>query len=559
MGESLCKNFQFAYQDIDQASHTVFGEQTPIFLPNERIRKIHIYFSKVMFADGTIAAIKSEDLPFLDRESLTTWPKNLINELNRVYEDHNDSFPLIYIPKEFDGTWLCSCGKMNNENQKNCKRCGRDRDSQLQVINKDYLLDSLQKYHNQLETQKIEAEKKLEEETKLQQQRNEIFRKRLKKLAAFAVLLIVVGISIFSVYSVIQQKQAEEAHNKLLQSEENNYKIAVSLYNSTDYRKSIPLFRKIGNYKDSNRYAQLAQNRLQNLLAAGTFHTVGIKSDGTLLSAGNTDDCGQYNIKDWNNIVSTIPDHSFTVGLKKDGTIAFAGNLKYSDGLPLIMGWKDIIQITGEEGDIFGLKKDGTIITTINDKQISDFSKSNDTLFWANDLDGIRNKIKNWKNVVDISAQEFRLIALIKDGTVRSAGDNLNGECNVSSWKNIISISTSSNYTFGLKSNGTVITVGKDEMHPLPDISGWENIVAISSSDSHIVGLESDGSVIAVGDNKQNECDVSNWRDIIAVKAGLDYTIGLKSDGSVISTSNGYNSNGENNVYTNSMNWNLFK
>lgn len=71
MGELLCKEFPFFYQDIDQTPHTVFGEQKPIYLPNERIRKVHIHFSKVMFADDTIVAIENKDLPIPDRESIT--------------------------------------------------------------------------------------------------------------------------------------------------------------------------------------------------------------------------------------------------------------------------------------------------------------------------------------------------------------------------------------------------------------------------------------------------------------------------------------------------------
>ena len=557
MGESLCTEFQFFYQDLKQVPHTTFGEQNPIYLPDKRIRKVHIHFNKVMFADGTIAAIEDKNMPIPDRESITDWPDNLVNELNRVYEDYNDSFPLIYIPKELDDNWLCSCGKMNTNNQGHCVRCGRDRSTQLRIINKDFLLESLQKYHKQLETQKIEAESKLEEARKLRQQRNEKFRKKLRKFAVFAVLLIVVGISIFSVHSIIQQKQAEEAHNELLQKEENTYKTALSLYNSTDNRKSIPLFRKIGNYKDSSKYAQLAQNRLQNLLAAGTFHTVGIKSDGTLLSAGNTDDCGQYNVKGWKNIISVITDNGYTAGLKNDGTVCFAGNnsFKYyskDTGLENIKAWANIKEIANGECFIVGLKTDGSVISTINDKSIQEMNQSADP-FWSQYLSDIKNSISAWTNISQISAQFYRAVGLKKDGTVLAAGDNIYGGCDISSWKNIISIATTNNYTFGLKTDGTVIKAGNYVSIPI-NVSNWKGIVAISSSDSHIVGLESDGSVIAVGDNKQNECDVSNWRDIIAVKAGYGYTIGLKSDGSVISTSSG-----DNGIYTTTMNWNLFK
>ena len=53
-----------------------------------------------MFEDGAIAAVEDKELPIPDRESITDWPDNLVNELNRGHEDYNDSFPLIYIPKE---------------------------------------------------------------------------------------------------------------------------------------------------------------------------------------------------------------------------------------------------------------------------------------------------------------------------------------------------------------------------------------------------------------------------------------------------------------------------
>ena len=195
------------------------------------------------------------------------------------------------------------------------------------------------------------------------------------------------------------------------------------------------MFRKIGNYKDSSKYAQLAQNRLQNLLAAGTFHTVGIKSDGTLLSAGNTDDCGQYNVKGWKNIISVITDNGYTAGLKNDGTVCFAGNnsFKYyskDTGLENIKAWANIKEIANGECFIVGLKTDGSVISTINDKSIQEMNQSADP-FWSQYLSDIKNSISAWTNISQISAQFYRAVGLKKDGTVLAAGDNIYGGCDI--------------------------------------------------------------------------------------------------------------------------------
>ena len=60
-------------------------------------------------------------------------------------------------------------------------------------------------------------------------------------------------------------------------------------------------------------------------LSAGANHTVGLKSDGTVIAVGGNLN-GQCNVEDWKDIVSVSAGAYHTVGLKADGTAIAVGN-----------------------------------------------------------------------------------------------------------------------------------------------------------------------------------------------------------------------------------------
>ena len=55
-------------------------------------------------------------------------------------------------------------------------------------------------------------------------------------------------------------------------------------------------------------------------VSAGINHTVGLKSDGTVIAVGDNED-GQCSISDWKDITEISARYDYTVGLKKDGTV----------------------------------------------------------------------------------------------------------------------------------------------------------------------------------------------------------------------------------------------
>jgi hypothetical protein len=59
-------------------------------------------------------------------------------------------------------------------------------------------------------------------------------------------------------------------------------------------------------------------------ITAGTCHTVGLKSDGTVVAAGDNAS-GQCNVRDWTDITRVTAGMYHTVGLKSDGTMVAVG------------------------------------------------------------------------------------------------------------------------------------------------------------------------------------------------------------------------------------------
>ena len=74
-------------------------------------------------------------------------------------------------------------------------------------------------------------------------------------------------------------------------------------------------------------------------VSAGYEHTVGLKSDGTVVAMGLNGN-GQCDVSDWRDIVAVAAGIWHTVGLKSDGTVVATGSNNY--GQCDVSGWTDI-------------------------------------------------------------------------------------------------------------------------------------------------------------------------------------------------------------------------
>ena len=101
--------------------------------------------------------------------------------------------------------------------------------------------------------------------------------------------------------------------------------------------------------------------RSQPTLAAGGFHTVGIRSDGTVVATG-WNYYGQCDVDSWNNIVAVAAGEVHTVGLRSDGTVVVAGDNVW--GECNVDGWTDIVAVAAGWGHTVGLRSDGTVVAT---------------------------------------------------------------------------------------------------------------------------------------------------------------------------------------------------
>lgn len=276
-----------------------------------------------------------------------------------------------------------------------------------------------------------------------------------------------------------------------------------------------------------------------NIISSGNKHTVGLKSDGTVVAVG-WNDGGQCNVTEWSDIVALTTGIYHTFGLKSNGTVVAVGYNSY--GQCNVQNWKDIVAVSGGGYHTVGLKSNGTVVTT---EYIGD----------PNDYHG-QCDISEWKDITAITIGNFQTIGLKTDGTVVTTEftgkpEEYYYECDVSDWTDIVSIAAGLSHIVGLKSDGTVVAVGNNELGQY-NVSDWRDVVAISAELSHTVGLKSDGTVVVVGNNTQGQCNVSDWTDIIAISAGYTQTIGLKSDGTVLSA--GGNDIGQ----CNTQKWKLF-
>ena len=112
------------------------------------------------------------------------------------------------------------------------------------------------------------------------------------------------------------QRAKQFADNNLLaaleklEAEFNQEKIRKQRESEEAMLRLAPIRKKISNAK--------------KLISANSYHTVGLKSDGTVVAVGRND-YNQCNVSKWNNIVAIAAGDRHTVGLKSDGTVVAVG------------------------------------------------------------------------------------------------------------------------------------------------------------------------------------------------------------------------------------------
>jgi len=253
--------------------------------------------------------------------------------------------------------------------------------------------------------------------------------------------------------------------------------------------------------------------------SAGCWHVALLKADGTVTVKGHSEDYGQYNTGEWEDIIAISAGRYHTVGLKADGTVVATG--RNDDGQCDVSSWHDIIAISAGYDHTVGLRADGSVIAVGSNRDYDDRV-------------GGQCDVSTWTNIVEISAGSKFTVGLKADGTVVAVGWNGYGQCDVSNWRDIVHIDAGYINTVGLKADGTAVSVGYKGDSKVFDVSDWRNIVSISVGNQDALGLKSDGTVVCTSSNELVE-RVKEWSNIVAIEAGMYDLIGITSDGLICS------------------------
>lgn len=311
------------------------------------------------------------------------------------------------------------------------------------------------------------------------------------------------------------------------EKEECSYRYAVELENKGDRAAAAIYFGKAGTYEDARERSKALWGSVavRESLDGSWYHTVGLKSDGTVVASGGKD-YGQLAVNGWKNIVAISVGMEHTVGLRDDGTVVAVGSNEY--GQCDVSGWKNIVAISAGHYHTIGLQIDGTTVyaglyysTGLRSDVVAISSGLGYTAKLKRDgtvvMDGIdvEQLTSDWTDIIAISVGDDHIVGLKKDGTVDAVGSDAYWKCKVSEWRNIVDVKAGEQFTVGLKSDGTVVHTGT--LDYLEELSQWEDVVAIAAGGRQVIGLKRDGSVVVAGEYmlaRFDKATISGWRDI---------------------------------------------
>jgi alpha-tubulin suppressor-like RCC1 family protein len=315
-------------------------------------------------------------------------------------------------------------------------------------------------------------------------------------------------------------------------------------------------------------------------IAAGAYHSLALKSDGTVWAWGEngvgqlgdgttTDRYSPVQVQSLNNIIAITVGPSSSFAVESDGTVwgwGYHGFGLLGSGVTTnrttpaqISGITDVCSIAAGSRHVLALKSDGTVMTW-GDNQFGQLGNRN---FINIDMPV---QAYNQNNVVAIAGGAFHSLIVKSDGTVwgwgrggvrMNYGSDSPTPAQVQNLNNVTAVAGGVWQSSVLKSDGTVWTWGlpnyfgdldydktADTKIPM-QVQNLNNIIAIAEGDYHSLSVKSDGTVWAWRNNSYGELgngtnasssvpvQVKNLSNIVSVAGGSSHSLALKSDGTV--------------------------
>lgn len=224
----------------------------------------------------------------------------------------------------------------------------------------------------------------------------------------------------------------------------------------------------------------------------------------------------------WRDVADAGSNLFYAAALHGDGTVSLAPNPrfygeegKFDIPLPEVSGWRNVKSISVGAAHLAGIDNEGNI------------------LFGGSNSYG-QTGFPELGRYTAVSAGRYHTL-LKRDNTVIGYGSQLFNQLSLNSKAKVDAVAAGAYHSLALLPNGTVRAAGLNADGQC-EVREWEDVKAIAAGDYHSVALKRDGTVVAAGANSLGQCDVGDWAGVVSIAAGSGYTIGLQEDGTVLST-----------------------
>ena len=258
-------------------------------------------------------------------------------------------------------------------------------------------------------------------------------------------------------------------------------------------------------------------------IAAGGFHSLGLRADGRVLAWGHNFD-GQCDVPNTlTNALALAAGAYHSLALTADGRVV-AWGANYSGQTTVPAGLSNLVALAAGARHSLALRANGRVVG------------------WG---DGTWSQLAipaNLTNAIAIAAAGNHSLALRSDGTVSAWGDNLNslgdfaGESIVPmGLRNVAAVSSGDSHSLTLQLDGTPTLWGDASAGQLGSSPMPTSFTALSGGAVHTLAIVSNGVVAAWGDNVYNQGSVpGRLAGAIAISAGSYHNLALIGTGPVV-------------------------